>query len=735
MRALKSLFRRAVSFSVGSRKRMPYIQQTTGVDCGAACLAMVLAYHGSNVSLREIRDALGIQSDGASAAQLIRGGKPFGLTGRGYRLQTVEGLMDIPPASLLHWNLAHFVVFERMDADGAWIVDPAVGRRRVSRTELGQAFSGIVIVFDFEESFRIAARSSPSRARYAQELHRHRFDFAGILLASLFAQALSLLIPLLMSIAINVAVPKKDHELLVYLALAGLSGAAFLFVGVRIRTSFLVRLRAKVDIGMTTRFMEHLIRLPVRFFHLRTSGDLVMRLNSNSEIREIISTNTITGLLDGSVFILYMVLLLAMDSRFAGLIFLLCMFHGLVYFGQRRAQSELMAENLEIQGRAQSLEYQLISNIEMIKSAGAEQRVVQHWYKLFADYISVNLKRGRIDVVSASYREALGLMGGVIVIGYCAWQAIQGHSLLGNLMAMAAIGLGVLVPMGRLVESALQFRLLKGYFQRLDDVVEEPEEKTGSIVLSSLSGAVNMEDVSFGYSSQGAPVLRGVCLKTDPGEFIAIIGASGSGKSTLARLLSGLLLPEHGRIQYDGVDLSQLDVNRLRQQVGYVPQYPSFFDLSIENNIRLLSPEASATEIENALRQAEILEDILAMPLGLRSVLAEGGLSLSGGQRQRLALAIALARKPKLLILDEATSALDAISERRVQGHIAALQCTRIVIAHRLSTILGADRIYVIKDGRVIEEGDHEKLMQEKGCYFELVRNQLAARQQVYALS
>lgn len=716
-------------------KRVPYLQQGSSVDCGAACLAMIFSYHGDNVDVREMRESLGIQRDGANAANLLCVAEQYGLKGKGLRVGNVENLAYIPAASILHWKLSHFVVFERLTSDGALIVDPAYGRRMVKLEELNQSFTGVVLTFEKSSKFIRSQKRRETAKLYFRALSRQQADIVGVLFTSALAHAIALVIPLAMSVAINVVIPRNDQDLLLAILLSGLAAVLFLFTTIWLRTAFLVRLKAKIDVEMSTTFLEHLIRLPMRFFQIRTAGDLVMRLNSNTEIRELISANAIGGILDGGLVSLYIVVLFFIDPVFALLIILLaCSLVG-VYLTLQRRQGELMALNLETQAKAQSLEYQMVSQMEVIKSAGAEDRVCHRWYKLFADSINVTLERGRIETISASYREALGMLGGVIIISYSVQLVINNEALLGNAAAMAALGLATLLPINRLVDFALQFRLLDAYFQRIADVLEEPREISGNRDVTHLRGKLELEHTSFSYSAHSPLILKDIHLKAEPGEFVAIVGVSGAGKSTLARLIAGLLSPDTGEIKYDNMNLAQLNLTQLRQHIGYVPQSPTFFSMTIENNIRLLCANATPADIDSALDSACIKDDILALPLGLNSLLAEGGVSLSGGQLQRLSLAVALARNPRVLILDEATSALDATTEKRVHTRIAELDCTRIVIAHRLSTVREADRIYILKDGSFIEQGTHNELMKEQGCYFELVRNQLANTQQVHAVS
>nr|WOF00479.1 peptidase C39 containing ABC transporter [Myxococcus fulvus] len=707
------------------RRRVPDVRQMTLTDCGPACLAMVLGYHGRDMSLDQVRERLGTSRDGTTAKSLIAAASRLGLRGRGVSVD-VDALACLPPASILHWNFSHFVVFERVGRHGVHLVDPSVGHRQVSWEQFRKYFTGVALVFEPKEDFQRGSERGGAY-RYLVPLLRQQGTFARIVVVSLALQLLALAGPLLMGLVVDRVVPRGDTHLLLVLSLALTVLVGFQLMASLLRGHLLLELRTRVDAGMTLGFMEHLVSLAYPFFQMRPSGDLLMRLGMQSTVREAVSATALSSLLDGSLVLLYLVLLFVANPTMALLVLLVGGLQVAVLALSGRQRGRLLSQNLELDAKNQGYQIAMLSGMQTLKAFGAEERAVQGYTHLFVDVLNLGLARGRLDLWVESLMRLLQLAAPLLLLSVGAHLVMEGNLTLGEMLSLSALAGALLVPLANLMGTAGQFQLLGGYLERINDVLDTPPERpVGQEGLSlDLKGRIELENVSFRYHATSPQVVQDVSVRVEPGQMVAIVGRSGAGKTTLANLLLGLYLPSSGRVRYDGVDLSELDLRQLRAQMGCVLQEPAFFGSSIRENISLNDSEMGLERVKEAAALAQIHDDIMAMPLQYGTPLADRGHSLSGGQRQRLALARALARRPSVLLLDEATSALDALTESQVQEALAALRCTRVVIAHRLSTIRAADVILVMDAGRIVERGSHETLLALGGVYAHLVRAQM----------
>lgn len=705
--------------------RVPLVRQLAATDCGAAALAMVLSYHGKQLPLDEIRQALGVGRNGISAAALLRAGRSYGLRGRGVRAE-IDDLQSLPPGTILYWEFRHYVVLQHVGRDHIDVVDPASGRRSVPMATLRRAFTGVALIFEPTETFEPGTVKPQRMWVLFKQIFERRGLLVRIVSTSLVIQILSAVMPFLTGVLIDRVVPRKDYSLLVILA-AGY--AVFqLFNGLAgfVRTHLFLHLQTQVEASFTLRFLDHLIGLPYSFFQQHTAGDLMMRLSSNSSIKEILTSTTLSTVMDGFMVSLYLILLMLANIPLTLIVIGIAVARIMLVVLMRHKQRELLAENLEISARSQTYQVEMLSGMETLKAMGLEHRAAENWSNLFVDSLNISIKRGRLDAVFSFLQSLLSTLSILAIMFYGTYLVLRGAFTLGTMMAFSALAAGFFLPLTNLISTGLQLQMLEIYLERINDVLNTGLEQNVNAVMPAgpLTGSVTLEHVSFRYGKQDPLILEDVSVVVKAGSRVALVGRTGSGKSTLARLMAGLYEPSSGRLLFDGKDLKHLDLRSVRSQLGIVTQDTQLFGGTMRQNIALAEPQMGLNRVIQAAKQACIHDDILSMPMGYETVLADRGLSLSGGQRQRLALARALACRPVILVLDEATSHLDAVTEEQVNNNLAHLHCTRIVIAHRLSTIRDADLIIVIDRGRITAQGTHDELLSADSRYTELLGSQ-----------
>jgi ATP-binding cassette subfamily B protein len=712
------------------RRRVPVVLQMTTTECGAACLAMVLRYYGRATATDEIAGQMGIGRDGASALAIAETARGHGLTVHAYTGEPAM-LAALPGPAILHWNFAHYVVLERWQPAGAVIVDPAQGRRTVSTAEFDRSFTGVLLTLTPGPTFR-RRRHAASAGIWRQQLQRlvvatgaWRTGLA-VLAVTLLVQALALTLPWLTQLLVDRVVPQRATHLVPLLA-AGIATVVIMHMVVGLtRRMLLIRLQAGVDTQLMTGFLDHLLALPYRFFQQRTSGDLLMRLSSNTVMRELLTTQTIGAVMDGLMVVSFLAVLLVQAPVY-GLVTLgiglgqVCLL--LVSTGRMH---DLAQRHLTTQAEAQAYLVEALAGVNLVKATGAEQRVIQRWTALHHKALGVSLDKQQLSALIQTLLDGLQTAAPLTLLLMGAYQVLAGTLTLGQMLALNALAVGFLAPLDALVGSAQQFQTVGAHLNRLADVLGTPREDAGTVA-PTLSGQIELDRVSYRYDRHSAPILREVSVSIAPGQKVAIVGRSGSGKSTLARLLMGLDDPTGGEIRFDGVPLAQMDRGALRRQIGAVLQEVFLFSGSIRQNLAFGLDSCTLEDLLEATRLAGIDRDIAQMPMDFETLVAEGGAGLSGGQRQRLALARALVRRPAILLLDEATSHLDTATEAQIQHNLAGLGCTQVIIAHRLSTIRHADLILVMDEGRIVARGTHADLLAQGGLYATLCQEGQAA--------
>ncbi len=710
------------------RKRVPELRQQSQVECGLACLAMILSYYGRKTSISELRTRYKVSRDGLSALGIVRAARDFGMRVRAISLQQNDFRFVKLPA-IVHWEFNHFLVVERWSRKWVKVVDPARGRLRLTYDEFDAGFTGVVITLEPGDAFDRHAVPSPRsfRSYVLQSIRQAPATILQILGASLLLELFGLILPLVTKVVIDQIVPFRMSNVMAVLGM----GILVLFLAQTIATLLrgwlVVYLQARIDMHMMLGFVEHLLRLPYSFFQQRSAGDLLTRMASNAMLRDILGNQLIATLLDSSLVIFYLIILLWLSLPFGLVTLGIGVLQVLLLLGSSRSISNLAGRELAAQGKAQGYLAEVLEGIATLKGSGAEQRAFERWSNLFFDQLNISMRYSYFSSTMSMIMTALGTLAPLALLWVGAIQVLDGSITLGTMVALTALAGTFLTPLSSVVTSGQRFQLIGAHLDRIADVTEaEPEQKEQEVQQPpQLTGNIRLEHVSFSYAADVPEVLHGIDLAVEAGQKVAIVGPSGSGKSTLGKLLLGLYVPTKGTILYDGIPLQQLNYREVRRQFGVVLQEFALFSGSVLSNIALNNPTIDKEQVVEAAEIAAIHEDIMDMPMGYETLVAEGGSALSGGQRQRLAIARAIAHKPSILLLDEATSHLDVATEQRVAERLQSLACTQIIIAHRLSTIRNADVILVMNRGNIVERGSHEELLQRNGYYARLMHQQL----------
>lgn len=719
--------KRAAPPFMAPRVRTPTVVQQEAVECGAAALAIVLAYHGRIVPLEELRVVCGVSRDGAKAANVLKAARGYGLQASGMRSE-LSALGKTPLPAIVFWNFNHFLVVEGAGRRGVWVNDPAHGSRRVSWEEFDRSFTGVVLELRPGPEFRPGG-SRPRLVRALASRLSNVSATAPLALCVIAGLALAipgLIVPAFLKIFADRVLGHGDPSLVVPLVL-GLLAAAIAQAGLTwLQQVTLIRLSTKLSLSMSTRFMRHMMRLPVGFFLQRFAGHLVARVALNDQVANLLSSQLATTVLSLVSAVVYAVAMLVIDPTLGGVVIALgaANFIALRAVSRRRRDVNvvLVTESAKLSG----ISFAGIQAIETIKASGAEDDFFARWSGQQAKVLNGRQELGATTQVLATVPRLLATLSAAAIVGLGGLRVLYGDLSVGSLLAIQALAVSFTVPIQQLVALGETLQEAEGNLAALDDVLRyPPDDSNGSAPgrddAGRLSGHLEFEEVTFGYSPLDPPLIDRLSLVIEPGQRVAIVGPTASGKSTVARLATGIYRPWSGRVLLDGVPREQLPAELVAGAVTFVDQEIHLFEATIRENISLWDTTISEPAIVAAARDASIDEDVNRRTGAYDRRVQEGGRDWSGGQRQRLEIARALATDPALLVLDEATSALDPVVEREIDEALRARGGACLIVAHRLSTIRDCDEIVVLDAGRVVQRGTHDELMAQGGLYTELV--------------
>lgn len=697
------------SLSIGLRRRLPVILQTEAAECGLACLAMVLGYHGVMTDLATLRARHAISLKGMTLATLAKLAEDEKLGFRAVRLE-LQDIDKLRMPAILHWDLNHFVVLKSVGNGFITVHDPDVGERRYRMEEVSEHFTGVALELWPDPGFQ--PRKEKIRISLDQligQVSGFWPSLAQVLVLSLVLQIFVLLGPLFMQVIVDNVVVSRDVNLLTTLALGFLILLVLQQTIGILRTWLLLSINTSIRVQWKANIFSHLLRLPLDFFQKRHLGDIVSRTNSIDEIQRVLTSAFVEALFDGLMVILTLVMMFVYNPTLAwisiGAVSLYLGLRLLWFKPLYRATEEQI-----VRGANLSTHYlETIRGMRTIKLFSRQLVRRNTWQTLLINETNATLTTQKLRILYGLARSTLSGVANIVLLWMGASQILAGNLSVGMLVAFLAYRGQFDSRVTGLIDQFIDLKMLQLYGERLADVVLTPgeEEVRRTLTDQPLQQApeIRIENLRFRYAEQDPWVLDGINLVIQPGEAVAITGSSGCGKTTLASILLGVRKPVDGNIFIGSVPLERMGNDAWRQMVGTVMQDDTLFSGSIAENISFFDPRPELARIEECARLAAIHEDIEAMPMGYQTLVGDMGTVLSGGQKQRVMLARALYKQPQVLVLDEATSHLDVKREAEVNASIAGLNITRIVIAHRSETIGAAQRVIEMSRGRVIYDG------------------------------
>ncbi|ERT04546.1 ABC transporter family protein [Lyngbya aestuarii BL J] len=713
----------------GLWRRYPCVEQQSSSDCGAACLATIGQYWGKTWSLNRLRNLAGVGRSGASLKGLARAGESLGFQVRPVRA-SLSRLEDQKNPWIAHWQGDHYVVVCWVKRRKVLIADPAQGKRELSRQEFLAGWTGYALLVDPTERLEQVENEKRSLGRFMGVLWPYKTLGLQIILISILIQMFALVSPLITQIIMDRVVVNKSLTSLHVFALGALLFGVWSLGLSSIRQYLLSYLSNRLDLTLISGFIQHTLKLPLKFFESRRVGDIITRVQENQKIQRFLIGQILLAWLNFVTGFVYLGLMLYYNWQLTVLILGLIPPILLLTLGSTPFLRKVSRQVFNASADQNSTLVEMMTGVSTVKSVGAEQELRWRWEDRLTEQLNMRFKAQKLAINLGFVSGLINSIGGTAVLWFGAMLVIQDQLTIGQFMAFNMMQGRVISPVIALAGLWDELQEVLISVERLNDVFDtEPEESPQKplLVLPPLQGQIKFDQVTFRYGEDEDNTLENLSFDIQPSQTLAIVGRSGSGKSTLVKLLQALYHPRSGRVWIDGHDLRHVSSQSLRTQMGVVPQECYLFSGTILENITIYRGEYTLEEVVEVAKLAEAHSFIQTLPLGYNTKVGERGSSLSGGQRQRIAIARALLGNPRLLVLDEATSSLDTESERRFQRNLEQMSRDRttIIIAHRLSTVRNADQILVLDRGVLVEKGNHQQLMQTQGLYYHLAQQQL----------
>ena len=729
---LKQFWQNLIQHS-NQRVRTPTLLQMEAVECGAAALGIMLSYYKRIVPLTELRAECGVSRDGSKASNILKTARNYGLNAKGFKKQIAQ-LQELAPPYIVFWNFNHFLVVEGIDRDKVYLNDPASGPRTVSLSEFDKSYTGVALVMEPGEEFCSGGKKPNLALTLWSRLKNDRAALAYCILAGFFLTFAELVVPVFSQIFVDEILIQQRYSwinpLLLAMAISVIVQGALTLLQLR----YLRRLKIKLSVSMSSRFLWHILRLPVGFYAQRFAGEISNRTSLNDDVADVISGELATTAIDAVMVVFYAVIMSQYDLVLTLIVVSFAAVNIFTLQWISRQRKDANQKLLQEYGKAAGASIAALQSIETLKASGLESDFFGKWSGYYTKAINSQQEIGITNQTLAVLPVLLSALASAFLLLIGGLRVMDGYISIGMLIAFQGMMQNFQAPVTSLVSLGGRLQELEGNLIRLDDVLDNPTDShvensrkvrdSDRTDLPKLHGYIELKNISFGYSRLEAPLIEDFNLSIKPGQRIALVGGSGSGKSTVAKLLSGLYEPWSGEILLDGRPKSAIPQQILTNSLAMVEQDIVLFGGTVTDNLTLWDSTIPKKNIIEACRDAAIDDVVNRLPKGYNADLDEGAANLSGGQKQRLEIARALVNNPTMLIMDEATSALDSETEKIVDRRLRRRGCTCVIVAHRLSTIRDCDLILVLDKGKIVQRGTHEELWQQQGIYSRLIKSE-----------
>ena len=711
--------------------KVPLVMQLETLECGAASLAMVMAYYGKWVPLEQVRVDCGVSRDGSKASNIWTAAEHYGFNVEAYKTTPEQRKNSGTFPCIIHWNMNHFVVLDGFRGKNVFLNDPARGQLKVTWEEFDESFTGVVLIPTPSDSFEPSGKRQSMLDFAKENLTSAGGATAFVAIATVIASLFGIVNAVTSRIFMDRLLTGVNPDWLVPFTAALIALAALQLTAAWIQSIYSLRINGKMAMVGNTTYMWKVLHLPMEFFSQRFAGDMQSRGYMNASVTNTLIRTFAPVAINTIMMVFYLVLMIRQSLLLSSI--------GLATVVINLAVAKLVSARRVNIARVQvrdankfnSLTVTGIEKIETIKASGAEQGFFRKWAGYQASVNAQSVRIGKLNQYLGALPLFLSTLANSIVLIVGVYLVMSGSFTLGAVMMFQGLFSSFMSPAMTIIGASQTVQEMRTQMEYIQDVMEYPEDQglqgtpaANPEDLEKLKGEVELEHVTFGYSRLADPIVEDLCLKIEPGGSVALVGGSGCGKSTVSALIAGLYQPWSGEVLLDGKPRSAYPHEVVTSSLSVVDQEIILLNDTIENNIKMFDPTINDADMILAAKDAGIHDEIVTMPDGYQRKLKSGGMGLSGGQRQRIEIARVLAVDPTIIILDEATSALDAQTEAYVMQRIRERGITCIVVAHRLSAVRDCDEIVVLDHGKVAQRGTHDELMAQGGMYAELVMSE-----------